>query len=341
MKSITKTSVLFLIGLFLLLSTSPVVAKTINLRFSSPFPTMQTITGKIIQPWIDEINKAAEGKVHIKLYPAGALGKAPGQFDVAEKGLADFSYHLADYTPGRFPLTSVFSLPFMPPSGEKVSEAMWKTFQKEAKYREEYSKVKVLALFGHRGGNFYTANTPINTMADFKGLKIRTANPSISKALSLWGAVPVAQPITETYQSLQLGVLDGTVLPYEGMVVFKLNELAKYATIGNLYTMPMMIVMNKKSWNKLPEDVKVLIEKTTGLQMSMAAGKAFDDMEIPFRGICLKKGMKEIILDPSEYQKMKDSTLPLREEWVQEMEAKGLPGKAIFKTALGLVNEKN
>jgi len=339
MKHARKTSILFLTGLFLLLSTSPVAAKTINLRFSSPFPTMQTITGKIIQPWIDEINKTGEGKVHIKLYPAGALGKAPDQFDLAEKGLADFSYHLADYTPGRFPLTTVFSLPFMPPSGEKVSEAMWKTFQTEATYREEYSKVKVLALFGHPGGNFYTANTPVKTMADFKGLKIRTANPSISKALKLWGAVPVAQPITETYQSLQLGVLDGTVLPYEGMVVFKLNELAKYATIGNLYTMPMMIVMNKKKWNKLPEDVKTLIENNTGLKMSMAAGKAFDDMEIPFRGICLKKGMEEILLDPSEYQKMKDSTLPLRKEWVKDMEAKGLPGKAIFKTALGFINE--
>ncbi len=339
MKRVTKTSVLFLIGLLVLLFTSPVTAKTINLRFSSPFPIMQTITGKIIQPWIEEINKASNGKVNIKLYPAGALGKAPDQFDLAEKGLADFSYHLADYTPGRFPLTSVFSLPFMVPSGEKVSEAMWKIFQQEAKYQEEYSKVKVLALFGHPGGNFYTVNTPINTMADFKGLKIRTANPSISKAFSLWGAVPIAQPITETYQSMQLGVLDGTVLPYEGMVVFKLNELAKYATMGNLYTMPMMIVMNKKSWDKLPEDVKALIDNTTGLKMSMAAGKSFDDMEIPFRGICLKKGMKEINLDPSEYQKMVDSTLPLREEWTKEMEERGLPGKAIFKTALELIKE--
>jgi len=339
MKRVTKTCVLFLTGLLLLLFTCPVTAKTINLRFSSPFPTMQTITGKIIQPWIEEINKASDGKVNIKLYPAGALGKAPDQFDLAEKGLADFSYHLADYTPGRFPLTSVFSLPFMVPSGEKVSEAMWKTFQNQIKYQEEYNKVKVLALFGHPGGNFYTVNTPINTMADFKGLKIRTANPSISKAFNLWGAVPVAQPITETYQSMQLGVLDGTVLPYEGMVVFKLNELAKYATIGNLYTMPMMIVMNKKSWDKLPGDVKALIENSTGLKMSMAAGKAFDDMEIPFRGICLKKGMEEINLDPVEYQKMVDSTLPLREEWTKEMEARGLPGEAIFKTALEFIKE--
>lgn len=333
---------LFLIvlsGIFFL-SLTPVFAKPIELRFSSGFPVQQTITGKIIVPWIEEINKAGEGKVSIKLFPAGALGKAPDQFDLAEKGVADLTYHLADYTPGRFPLTTVFSLPFMPPSGEKVSEAMWKTFQKEPKYQEEYSKVKVLALFGHPGGHFHTVKKPINTMADFKGLKIRTANPSISKALSLWGAVPVAQPITETYQSLQLGVLDGTVLVWEGMGVFKLNEVTKFTTVADLYTMPMMIVINKGVWEGLPDDVKTLLESTTGLNMSKAAGKAFDDAEKPFREMTIAKGTKEIILDPAELAKMRESTFPLREEWATEMEAKGLPGKAILKTALEFIEEK-
>jgi len=341
MKHVSAKSLFLIVlsGVFFL-SLAQVFAKPVELRFSSAFPLQQTITGKIIVPWIEEINKAGEGKVSIKLFPAGALGKAPEQFDLAEKGVADLTYHLADYTPGRFPLTTVFSLPFMPPSGEKVSEAMWKTFQKESKYQEEYGKVKVLALFGHPGGHFHTVKKPINTMADFKGLKIRTANPSISKALSLWGAVPVAQPITETYQSLQLGVLDGTVLVWEGMGVFKLNEVTKFTTVADLYTMPMMIVINKDVWEGLPGDVKTLLESTTGLKMSKAAGKAFDDAEKPFREMTIAKGTKEIILDPAELAKMKESTFSLREEWAAEMEAKGLPGKAILKTALEFIEEK-
>lgn len=318
----------------LILSVNPVFAKTIKLTFSSPFPVQQVITGKLIKPWIEEIEKASGGKVKIKLFPAGALGKAPEQFDLAEKGIADMSYHLADYTPGRFPLTSVFSLPFMVPSGQKVSEAMWKTFESEPKYQEEYSKVKVLALFGHRGGHFHTVEKPIRSMQDFKGQKMRTANPSISKALTLWGAVPVAQPITETYQALQLGVLDGSVLPYEGIVVFKLNEVTKYTTLADLYTMPMMITMNKDTWNKLPKDVQDLIDSTTGLKMSSAAGKTFDDAEKPFREISMKKGIEEIALDPSELERMKEITMPLRNEWVEEMEKKGYPGKKILETAL-------
>lgn len=331
--SLKRLFILVVSGIFAL-STTSVFAKTIELTFSSPFPVQQVITGKVIKPWIEEIEKASDGKVKIKLFPAGALGKAPESFDLAEKGIADISYHLADYTPGRFPLTSVFSLPFMVPSGQKVSEAMWKTFESEAKYQEEYSKVKVLALFGHRGGHFHTVKTPIRGLDDFKGQKIRTANPSISKALTLWGAVPVAQPITETYQALQLGVLDGSVLPYEGLVVFKLNEVVKYSTLADLYTMPMMIVMNKDTWNKLPKDVQDLIDSTTGLAMSSLAGKTFDDAETPFRAINMDKGIEEIILDPAELEKMKHITMPLRNDWVAEMEGKGLPGKKILETAL-------
>lgn len=325
---------LLVLSAVVLLSGSPVFAKTIKLTFSSPFPIQQVITGKVIKPWIEEIEKLSEGKVKIKLFPAGALGKAPEQFDLAEKGIADMSYHLADYTPGRFPLTSVFSLPFMVPSGQLVSEAMWKIYESEPKFHEEYSKVKVLALFGHRGGHFHTVNKPIRSMQDFKGQKIRTANPSISKALTLWGAVPVAQPITETYQALQLGVLDGSVLPYEGIVVFKLNEVTKYTTIADLYTMPMMITMNKDTWNKLPKDVQDLIDSTTGLKMSSAAGRTFDDAEKPFREISMKKGIEEIILEPAELARMKEITMPLRNEWTQEMGKKGLPGKKILEAAL-------
>jgi TRAP-type C4-dicarboxylate transport system substrate-binding protein len=339
MKQIGSKTILLLTGCMLLFVSSTAGAKTINLRFSSPFPNMQTITGKIIAPWIEEIHKASDGKVNIRLYPAGALGKASDQFNLAEKGIADLSYHLSDYTPGRFPLTTVFSLPFMVPSGEKVSRAMWKIFQKEAAYQEEYSKVKVLALFGHPGGHFHTVKKPLRTIADFNGIKMRTANPSISKALRLWGAIPVSMPITETYQSLERNVIDGTVLVWEGMGVFKLNEVTRYTTVADLYTMPMMIVMNKDKWESLPPAIQQLFEDTTGLKMSMAAGAAFDSMEIPFRKQSLEKGMEEIILAPEELKKMKDSTIPLQEEWVKEMSAKGYPAQQILNTALSLIDQ--
>ncbi len=318
---------------------SPAIAKTIQLRFSTPYPTMQSVTEKTIIPWINKINKAGKGKVNIKLYPAGALGKVTVQYDLAEKGIADISYHTAVYTPGRFPMTEVFSLPFMVPSAQITSEAMWETFMQEPKFREEYSKVKVLALFCTNGAHFYSVK-PINNLSDFKSMKISTSNPSANKALKFWGAVPVSMPVTEMYQSLERNVIEGTVLTSEAVGVFKLDEVAKYATMADIITWPMMIVMNKDRWESLPQDVKELIDSTTGLSMSSSAGRDFDVADGPFRARAIKKGTQEITLSPADLKKMKDSTLPLRDEWVKNMEAKGYPAQQILNTALGFIKKK-
>ena len=144
-------------------------------------------------------------------------------------------------------------------------------------------------------------------------------------------------PITETYQSLERGVVDGTVLPYEGIGVFKLDEVTQFTTIGGLYTMPMIIAMNKSKYNAMPDDVKALIDSTTGLNMSMAAGKAFDDAEVPFRERSIKKGREEIILSPQEMDKMKESVKPLRAQWVKDMSAKGYPAQKVLDEALELL----
>lgn len=311
-----------------------VLAETYELKLASPFPPMQVITRTIIKPWAEEIEKVSNGKITVKLFLGGALGKAPAHYELAEKGLVDISYHLHDYTPGRFPMTSVFSLPFMTPTAKKTSEAMWKTFEQEADFRKEYDNVKVLALFCHPGGDFHMATKPIRTVADFKGLKIRSANAFVNDALQLWNAIPVSMPITETYQSMERGVVDGTVLPWEGLATFKLEEVTKYSTITDFYTMTMIIVMNKKKWDSLPKDVQAMIDATTGLKMSIRAGEEFDATDVPFRKRVLDKGVEEIFLSDADKQKLVDMTMPMREKWIKEAEAKGLNGQQVLKTAL-------
>ncbi len=334
---------LFIAALFCvvnLFSVSTVVAKTYQLKLASPFPPMQVITRTIIKPWAEEIEKVSKGKIKVKLFLGGALGKAPAHYDLAEKGIVDIAYHLHDYTPGRFPMTSVFSLPFMTPTAKIASEAMWKTYIQEPDFRKEYSNVKVLALFCHPGGDFHTVKKPIRSVADFQGLKIRSANSFVNDALKIWNATPVSMPITETYQAMERGVVDGTVLPWEGLGVFKLDEVTKYSTKADFYTMTMIIVMNKRKWESLPKDVQQMIDSTTGLKMSSHAGAEFDATDAPFRKRALSKGIEEIILPDSEIQKLEDLTIPLREKWVKDMESKGLNGKKVLATALKLLGKK-
>ncbi len=314
-------------------------AKTIKLRFAQPFSPKDTMQVMLFDPWAKKIDEMTGGRVKVIMYSGGALGKTPDHYALAETGIADISYTLHDYTPGRFPMTSVFELPFMVPSAEKTSTAMWKIFEKYPGFQKEYSNVKLLALFCHPGGHFNTIKKPILTLEDFKGMKFRTANPHVTKALKAFGAIPVSMAVTEAYTALERGVVDGTVLPWDGMHTFKQAELLKYSTEADFYTMTMMVVMNRNSWNTLPDDIKKVIDETTGITMSRDAGKIYDDLNPVMKQHCIDEGVQPLAFKAEDREKLEELTIPLREEWVEEMEAKGLPGRKVLDAALKLINE--
>ena len=340
MKKTAMVGVFVLCFVTLLLTAGMAEARTIELKFAHAFSPRHTMQVKVFEPWAEKIGKETNGQVKVTFFPGGALGKTPDHYDLAEKGIADIIYILHDYTPGRFPMTEVFSLPFMTPTATKTSRAMWKTFEEFPEFQKEYERVKVLALFCHPGGDFHTVRKPIRTIDDFKGMKIRTANPSVTEALKIFGAVPVTTPITETYTALERGVVDGTVVPWEGLGIFKLDDLTKYATMTNFYTMTMMVVMNKNKWESLPEDVKKVIDQNSGLALSTWCGKVYDETDEPFKQQAVKKGIEIIDLSPADMERLKALTMPMREQWVKNMESRGLPGQAVLDGALKFLEEE-
>lgn len=340
MKKSSVIGVLLMSAFALLLFSGTGMAKTIELKFAHAFSPKHTMQVRVFEPWAEKINKETDGKVKVTFFPGGALGKTPDHYELAEKGIADIIYILHDYTPGRFPMTEVYSLPFMTPSATKTSRAMWKTYENFPEFQKEYNKVKVLALFCHPGGDFHTVKKPIRTVEDFKGMKIRTANPSVTEALKIFGAVPVTTPVTETYTALERGVVDGTVVPWEGLGIFKLDDLTKYATMADFYTMTMMVVMNKRKWESLPDDVKKVIDENSGMSLSEWCGKVYDETDEPFRNQALEKGIEIIELSDEDKEKLKNMTMPLREQWVKNMEAKGYPAQDILDAALEYLKEE-
>lgn len=333
------TLIVFLLGGIFILPSQNAMAKDIVLKFATGFSPKHTMQTKVFEPWAKKISQMTDGKVKVTFFPGGALGKTPDHYDLAEKGIADISYTLQDYTPGRFPLTTVFELPFMITSATQTSVAMWKVYEQFPEFQKEYGKVKLLALFCHPAGGFNTTHTPIKAIEDLKGMKFRTASPSVTEALKMFGAVPVNMPVTETYTALERGVIEGTVLPWEGNFVFKLAEILKYGTETQFYTMSMMVVMNKRKFESLPEDVQKVIDETTGLAMSREAGKVYDETNTPMKNLCIKKGMQVLQLPMEEKEKLEALSKPLRAEWVKNMDAKGMPGQAILDAAVKLTRE--
>ncbi|MFH0728928.1 MAG: TRAP transporter substrate-binding protein [Pseudomonadota bacterium] len=316
-----------------------VAEDVIELKFAHPYSPMHPQHVGVLVPWAKKIEEGTHGKVKINFLPGGALGK-PGQiFDMVQKGIADIGWDIADYSPGKFPLTTVVELPFMLKTAEKGSVAVWKTYAKFPEFQKEYADVKLLLLSGHAPGFFATTKKPIKSLDDLNGMKIKTASSFTTDALQLFGAVPVVQPVTETYTSLERGVVDGVVMPFDGIVVFKLHELLKYYTPADFYTVVFWAAINKDKFNALPDDVKAVIEANSGEVLSRAHGQSFDESYAKMKAVCLQKGIQEVAFPQAEMDKLITLTAPLKDKWVKDMEAKGLPGKAVLESATAFLNE--
>jgi TRAP-type C4-dicarboxylate transport system substrate-binding protein len=319
---------------------SPVQAadKPIELRISSWMPAKSVDTA-IAEFWIKKVEERTGGKVRFTLYTAGALGQMKDHYDMAIKGVADITFHTLSNNPGRHPISEVLHLPFMIPSSEVGGKVFTQLYREFPEIRAEFAEVKVIGLGTVDLWNFHTLRKPVQKMEDLKGLKFRVPGGIASEAVKALGGVPIGLPVPELYLSLQKGVIDGTVMGWEGIVSFKLYELLKnYTEVGGFTTLTQGMFMNKASYDKLPPEVKKVIDEEYGLKWwEEQKGKLFHDKwGEEGRLLATKQGGKIYTLPPDEQKRWVEAILPIRDSWVKAMEPKGVPAKKILDRALQL-----
>ena len=188
-------------------------------------------------------------------------------FDAVRDGLVDLSYVTASYTPARhvFPLMAE-----LPGAGDTsvvnsvaFSRIHWKHFHKMG----EYKGVKLLGVFTHGPGQMFNTKRPIQSLADLKGMKIRTGGGIAEKFGNILGASAFVKPAPESYELLASGVADGVFFPLESIISFKLDKVLKHATIfpGGFYSSSFGFFMNQEKWNKLSKQDQDIIEKIRGV----------------------------------------------------------------------------
>jgi TRAP-type C4-dicarboxylate transport system substrate-binding protein len=302
--------------------------EAIELKISHFGPADYVQQREVLEPWAKKIEKLSQGRVKFTIFPKEALGVAARQYDMAIEGIADISFGLPSYTPGRFPLTSVMRLPFLGDSGEQASLILWYLYEKFLK--DEYKDVKVLWLFCHGPGQLHTVNKEVRTLEDLKGLRIRVADLLLGKAIELLGGIPVVSTAPEGYKLMQEGKIDGACLPWEGAYNFKYLEFCKYHAIINMYTLPFFVVMNKEKYESLPADLRKIIDENSGEEMSAAAGRANDREDAAGKGVAQGRGDFIYVLPQQELEGWRKITMPLGDSWKQEAEEKGQPGQEVL-----------
>jgi TRAP-type C4-dicarboxylate transport system substrate-binding protein len=223
-----------------------------------------------------EIADATGGELTVRNYPGGELGAGPvEQYVRVVQGAADMSWGLPGYTSSQFKKTMIVELPGAIGVDAPGYAALWNAYDEHL--AGEFPATKALALWTSEPAVFIMKEKVIRTPEDLKGLKIRVAGATAGEVATAMGATPVQMPISQVYNSLQTGLIDGVITGASTLSDFKLDEVAASVTVGApLGRLSFYAVMSQAVYDGLSADKQAAIDAASGMALSESAEVAWN-----------------------------------------------------------------
>ena len=279
--------------------------------------------------WCELLEKNTAGKMKCNILPRG-VSAPPGTYDAVKNGLADISYTVHGYTPGRFVYTQMAEFPFLGNTAEPISVAFNKIAMKYPAFDAEHQGVKVICYFTHGPGIVFNTKKPIARVEDLGGLKFRVGGGMVNEISKTLGMNVTLKPAPESYELLSGGVMDGTLFPAESTESFRIDKIIKHATFfpGGLYNTSFVFMMNQARYDKLTAEEKKAVDAISGEVSARMYGRGWD--KVDRRGVALMQanGVQMVKADAKFVAEVKSRTASLEQKWVQDAQAKGLKDAA-------------
>lgn len=275
--------------------------------------------------WCDALEKESAARMKCNILPK-AVSAPPGTFDAVRDGLADISFTVDGYTPGRFINTQMAEFPFLGDNSMATSVAYQRIYSKYFAPLGEHRGVKVLGVFTHGPGTIFNSKKPVNSIADGATLKWRIGGGNINELTKLMGWNTTLKPATEAFELLSTGVMDGTLFPDESIASFKLSMI-KYATTlpGGLYNTSFVFMMNPAKYDALSAQDKAVVDKLSGEYVARNFGAGWDKVDdASVNGAQKAQGVQRIKASDAFVNEIKAKQAGLEDKWAAAAEAKGL-----------------
>lgn len=292
---------------------------------------------KMLEPWAKAVEANAGGAVKIELYPAMTLGGRPPELiQQARDGIVDIIWTVNGYTPGLFPRTEAFELPFVFVNDPKAANlAIGEIFQSDL--AGDYAGVEVMFLHVHAGQAIQMGTKLVRKPADMAGLKMRIPTRTGAWVIEALGATPIAMPVPDLPQALQKGVVDGAFIPWEIIPALKIQDQTKYQIEGHdrarFGTTTFQVSMNKGRWDSLSPEIQKAFRDASGPDWLAEVGdiwRASDDFGIK---VATDAGNEHVTLTEEETAAFKDALEPVVNKWIDEVSAQGIDGKGLVEKA--------
>ncbi|WP_319243926.1 TRAP transporter substrate-binding protein [uncultured Propionivibrio sp.] len=248
-------------GLALLASQMVWAQQPIVIKFSHVVAA-NTPKGKAADFFAAKAAELTGGRVKVEVYPNSTLYKDKEEIEALQLGSVQMlAPSLSKFGPLGVKEFEAFDLPFIFDGVDDLRKVTNGPLGKQLLDKLQPKGILGLAYWDN-GFKSFSANKPIRTPADLKGLKMRIQSSDVLKTqMRELGALPQVMAFGETYQALQTGVVDGTENPHSNLYTQKMHEVQKYVTVTDHGYLGYAVIVNKKFWEGLPPDIRKSLEE--------------------------------------------------------------------------------
>jgi len=283
---------------------------TRELSLAHFLPADHPLNEAVFTPWAQELAELSDGTLTVRQFPAGALNSSPAaQYSILVSGVADIALAVPSYTADLFPKTDLIGTPGICKTARDCTEAL----RRALPVLEREYDAKVLGIWSNAAPVLLTRDTPVRTLEDMGGLKIRVSSRSLIPFIEALGASAVMQPGTVVHQSLTTGVIDGVAISPSGISTFQLHEPANYLTDWLPASgLPFVLLMNRDVYASLTPEERGWIDEATDASLSAAGAEAWRSAGAEALRMARAAGVEFIRLAEGERRRFDRAVVPVR-----------------------------
>jgi TRAP-type transport system periplasmic protein len=294
---------------------------------------------KFLAPWARKVETESNGRIRIELFPSMQLGGAPAQlFDQARDGLADIVWAVPGSMPGRFARSEAFELPFVLSHRALVNSKAIEDFA-AANLRDEFHEVHPLCFSCRDPGVLHAART-VESIDDLKGLRLHVPNRLAGEAIQALGGQGVTVPTPQVPMALTMHAIDSCLDPWDAVPSLRLSDVLKNHTefgASPLSTATFVLAMNNTAYERLPRDLKAVIDNNSGQAAAAMAGAMWDLEARAVAEAARDRGEAVTLLTADEVAHWRKATEPVIAAWQKQMKQRRLDGGKLVAAVRELV----
>jgi TRAP-type C4-dicarboxylate transport system substrate-binding protein len=314
-------------------------APQFSFKLHHAFSAVSSAHDKFLAPWARQIEAQSGGRIRIDLFPSMQLGGAPADlFDQARDGVVDLAWAQPSNTPGRFPKIEAFELPFVPSRRALVSSKAVEDYAR-ANLADEFREVHPICFSCSDRGVLH-ANRPVRTIEEMRDLRLHVQTRFAVQAVHWLGAIAVPMPSAQLPLAIAQHVIDGGIDPWDMVPTFKLNDLLKTHTEfsdSSPSTTTFVLAMNKAAYDKLPRELKTVIDNNSGQPAASIAGAMWDVQAAAVVDMVGGRGDPITTLLPEAVARWRKATEPVIEAWLKDMKEHKVDGGKLLANARALL----